>query len=107
MLTGNFSLAGNLLIDENVQRLKVAGNAHACVCVLFTPPSLHFHVISSLISVPPSPPPDFGCSQVLEDGHQGYCMRGDAKAGTVHYNPPEVLYCTCSNWKCSYIIPSP
>ena len=30
---------------------------------------------------------DFGCAQILEDSHQGYCMRGDAKAGTVHYNP--------------------
>ena len=37
---------------------------------------------------------DFGCAQILEDSHQGYCMRGDAKAGTVHYNPPEVSTCS-------------
>ncbi|XP_019848854.1 PREDICTED: spindle assembly checkpoint kinase-like [Amphimedon queenslandica] len=58
---------GNLLIDENVQRLKVT---------------------------------DFGCSQVLEDSHQGYCMRGDANAGTVHYNPPEHY----SEFRCSYAL---
>lgn len=56
---------GNLLIDENIQRIKVA---------------------------------DFGCAQILEDYHQGYCMRGDAKAGTLHYNPPEHY----TEYRCSY-----
>ena len=49
MLTGNFSLAGNLLIDENVQRLKVAGNTHACVCVAYSfLSSLPYNLISHL-----------------------------------------------------------
>jgi serine/threonine protein kinase len=58
---------GNLLIDENIQRLKVA---------------------------------DFGCSQILDDSHQGYCMRGDANAGTLHYNPPEHF----NEYRCSYAL---
>ena len=37
---------------------------------------------------------DFGCVQILEDSHQGYCMRGGAKAGIVHYNHPEVSSCS-------------
>ena len=33
---------------------------------------------------------DFGCARVIEDDHDGSCYRGDANAGTLHYNPPEV-----------------
>ena len=37
---------------------------------------------------------DFGCAQILEDSHQEYCVRGNDKAGTVHYNSPEVSTCS-------------
>jgi len=46
----------NLLINHNVQRLKVA---------------------------------DFGCAELLEECHLGPCFRGNEKAGTLTYNPPE------------------
>ena len=49
--------AANLLINYNVQRLKVA---------------------------------DFGCAELLEECHLGPCFRGNEKAGTLTYNPPEV-----------------
>ena len=43
---------------------------------------------------------DFGCAQIFEDSHQGYCMRGDTKAGIVHYNLPEVsTYSVCLCYK--------
>jgi len=33
---------------------------------------------------------DFGCAELLEECHLGPCFRGQEKAGTLTYNPPEV-----------------
>ena len=33
---------------------------------------------------------DFGCAELLEECHLGPSFRGNEKAGTLAYNPPEV-----------------
>ena len=42
---------------------------------------------------------DFGCAELLEECHLGPYFRGNEKAGTLAYNPPEVcsLYLTICN----------
>ena len=35
---------------------------------------------------------DFGCAELLEECHLGPSFRGNEKAGTLAYNPPEVCF---------------
>ena len=37
---------------------------------------------------------DFSCAELLEECHRGPCFRGNEKAGTLAYNPPEVSNAT-------------